>query len=64
MTFFCSVCHYDATDPASFNEEQLAERQHLTVVDGQLVCMAHIDVVSERGHAATIAYGRQIGLLG
>lgn len=63
ISFFCAVCHWDATDVTVLDEEQRADRLHLTVVNGQMVCMEHVDLIGVRALAEVIAYARSVGAI-
>jgi hypothetical protein len=54
--FFCCLCIYE--DPRrNIDEDERAERAELTVVNGHMVCMAHL------GYAANMEHSRMISAI-
>lgn len=62
IEFVCSICLYDYVDWSTLSEEQLAERNLLTVINGQMTCEYHASIVGGGNHGLALMYARQQGM--
>ena len=62
IEFVCSICLYDYVDWSTLSEEQLAERNFLTVINGQMACEYHASIVGGGDHGLALMRAKQQGM--
>jgi len=62
VEFICSICLYDAVDWNALDEDELADRNVLTVINGQMTCRYHASIVCGGDHTYALMFAKKQGM--
>lgn len=62
IVWTCSICLYDGVDWGALDEDQLAERRFLAVINGQMTCEYHASIVGSGEHGMALLFAKRQGM--